>query len=184
VNDIQKARYDRCFNAYVGSDGYLSEESFTAHTKTLAELRHQDVDSPAIRALVSELHGWWEQISAAADTDGDGRISRDEWYAFAEVLTENLRQVTEAGRDWPLEPWIRFLYGVIDANGDGLISKQEYADWLAALGLAADTDIDAAFAGFDKNQDGSLSWEEFAECSRQFWMTFDPSVPGHRWIGP
>jgi hypothetical protein len=137
VNEIQQARHDRVFDAYVGADGYLTEASFTAHTRTLAELRQEPADSPAITSLVDELRGWWSQISVAADTDQDGRITQD-----------------------------------------------EYADWLTAIGLAADTDIATAFAGFDKNHDGVLAWEEFVECSRQFWMTFDPDVPGHRWIGP
>lgn len=184
MNEIQQARYDRCFDAYVDGAGYLTEASFTAHTGVLAAPRGLPADSTEAIALVDELHTWWRQIAAAADSDNDGRVSRDEWHAFAQTLTGMLRDIAEAGGDWPLEPWIRSVYGLIDANGDGRITKDEYTNWLTALGLAADTDIDAAFAGFDKDDDGSLSWEEFAECSRQFWMTFDPTVPGHRWLGP
>jgi Ca2+-binding EF-hand superfamily protein len=53
-----------------------------------------------------------------------------------------------------------------------------------ALGLADDTDIDSAYAGFDTNQDGTLSMEEFVNLYHQYWSAFDASVAGHRWIGP
>jgi Ca2+-binding EF-hand superfamily protein len=184
MDSIQEARYDRAFDAYADSEGYMTLESFTAHTTALATMRRQTPDTPAIAALFDELRATWEQMAAAFDVDNDGRISRDEWHTIAGSITEMLRNATDAGAPWPFEPWVKVLYGVIDADGDGYITQEEYTDWLAVLGLAADTDIDAAFAGFDKNKDGHLSWEEFVECSRQFWMTFDTTVPGHRWIGP
>lgn len=184
MNDIQKQRYDRFFKAYEDSDGYLTLDSLTAHAEALAAIRRQDPDSPAVAALREELRSAWGLIRARTDTDGDSRISRDEFYAAGEWLSGALGQFDSVGADWPLTSWIQSLFGVIDADGDGRISQDEYADWLAGLGLAADTDIGAAFAGFDKNHDGSLSREEFAECSRQFWTIFDVSVPGNRWLGP
>ncbi|MDQ1357902.1 MAG: EF-hand domain pair [Acidimicrobiaceae bacterium] len=99
-------------------------------------------------------------------------------------ITAGMRQAADEGLPWPFEEWVATLYQVIDADGDGHITKQEYTDWLSALGLAEDTDIDGAFGGFDTNSDGNLSREEFSACYHQFWSDFDPSSPGHRWIGP
>jgi len=52
------------------------------------------------------------------------------------------------------------------------------------MGLAADTDVEGAFANVDADGNGTLSWEEFSACSRNYWLTDDPSIPGARWMGP
>jgi len=184
VDDIQLARYDRVFDGYAKGDAYMTRASFANHTRALAELRGLAPDSPAVAALDEELGKTWSQLAAIADTDHDGRVTRDEWRAAAQGLTASLAQAIADGVPWPYEDWVGILYKVIDADGDGRITPSEYGDWLAALGLAADTDIDAAFRGFDKNEDGYLSLEEFSACYHQFWTEFDATVPGHRWIGP
>jgi Ca2+-binding EF-hand superfamily protein len=119
-----------------------------------------------------------------ADSDHDGRINRDEWRVSAEGITASLREAQEQGVPWPFDHWVEVLYRAIDSNGDGKITKEEYTQWLAALRLADETDIDSAFIGFDTNQDGTLSMDEFSDLYHQYWSVFDPSVPGHRWIGP
>jgi len=184
VSDIQLARYDRVFDAYADAEGYLTRDGFTRHTQALAELRGQAPDAPAIAAFDAELGKVWDQLAAAADADHDGRVSRDEWRTAAAAITAAIWEADAASVPSPFQDWVGALYRVIDADGDGHITQQEYADWLAALGLAADTDIDAAFAGFDLNADGYLSLEEFTACYNQFWSEFDATVPGHRWIGP
>lgn len=184
MNDVQKARYDRFFSAYEDTGGNITRESILAHAERLAEVRREDASSPAVEALRNELLVSWNVMAEVGDMDGDGAISREEFYAAGERLSGFLAQFDGPAKDGPLGAWIESLFGVIDADGDGRITKAEYADWLTALGLADDTDVDAAFAGFDKNQDGTLSREEFAECGHQFWTIFDANVPGARWIGP
>ena len=112
-----------------------------------------------------------------ADSDHDGRVSRDEWGAFCVGITDIVRQTAAAGGEYPLNPWIRALYGLVDADGDGRITQQEYADWLSVLGLAESTDIPAAFAGFDTDENGSLSWEEFAKGQRAVLVRLRGPVP-------
>ena len=185
MNEIQEARYDRVFQAYEGPDGDLTWESFSAHIDTLAEQRGLEPHSPPATEMREGLRVWWDRLAAAADANHDGRVSRDEWRDYCVMITGVVRQTAAAGGEYPLTGWIRALYGLIDANGDGHITQDEYANWLSALGLAADTDVDRAFAGFDLNHDGDLSWEEFSAASQQYWSDFDDlTLPGHRWIGP
>lgn len=182
LNDIQSARMRRMFKAYdANHDEFLTLEDFTAHAYTLSAIRGGAVD-PA--GLIATLTGFWSALAEAADTDRDGRVSADEFMAFAGRITADLQQAADAGAPWPLTGWIDALYQVIDADGDGRIDAGEYARWIGALGLAGDTDTDAAFRGFDKNADGYLSREEFALANQQFWLSRDASAPGHRLIGP
>lgn len=183
MESIQLARYDRVFDAYA-IDGYLTRDGFKQHTEELARIQGKSSDDPAIVAFDAELAGVWAQLEAMADTDHDGRVSRDEWRAAALAITGALREAVDAGAEPPFQEWVDALYGVIDADGDGSITQDEYATWLTALGFGEDTDVAAAFAGFDLNADGVLSVDEFRKCYVQFWLEFDSSVPGHRWIGP
>lgn len=134
-------------------------------------------------ALVDNLTQPWEQISSAADTDGDGRVSREEWKTWAGGMLDFLVQTMSAGEPWPLDGWIDTLYGVIGADGDGHITVDEYRDWLTVLRLADGMDVDAVFAGFDTNGDGCLSRDEFAAVTRDHWTNFDDGIPAHHWLG-
>ena len=184
-NPVQQARLSRLFDMYnADHDDYLTEQDFTAHVYKLAELRGQAPDAPATIALANSIHDWWSQMAAMADTDHDGKVSRAEVVAFGEALYAMVQSSTDANAPYPLDPWIAALYGVIDGDGDERITVQEYRDWLTAVGLADDTDVEGAFRGFDKNEDGYLSRAEFTEISRQFWTNFDPNIPASRWIGP
>ena len=53
-----------------------------------------------------------------------------------------------------------------------------------ALRLDDGWDVESAFAGFDTNQDGHMSRDEFADVTRDYWTNFDASIPAHRWLGP
>lgn len=182
LNAIQSARMRRMFRAYdANRDEFLTLEDFTAHAYTLAATRGDAVDPTGLVAL---LTGFWGALAEAADSDRDGRVSVDEFMAFAGRLSADLQQAADAGAPWPLAGWIDALYQIIDADGDGRIDASEYARWIGALGLADDTDTSAAFRGFDKNADGYLSREEFALANQQFWLSRDASAPGHRLIGP
>ena len=54
---------------------------------------------------------------------------------------------------------------------------------VASLGLAADTDIAGAFANLD-HRDGTLSWQEFSVCGRNYWTDPDPDLPRRPVDGP
>ncbi len=177
------ARYERAFDAFSDQGDEITFESYTGQGKRLAALRGEDPDSPAVVRLTEQLESMWGQFAPMADADNDGRIDRDDFSTFAVAMSATLAAIPP-DEDWPLNPYVRLLYELIDADSDGCITKAEYADWLESYGLASDTDIDAAFASFDLDGNGTLSWEEFSKSSRAYWTTSDPDIPGARWMGP
>jgi Ca2+-binding EF-hand superfamily protein len=184
-SEVQQARFERMFKAYdCDRDGFLTLENFVDHAYKLAALRGQSTDTPAFRALIADLEDSWKALAAAADTNGDGMVSSDEFHAWCEGLSAMLKKSVEDKQPWPLDGWIDKLYAMIDADGDGKITLAEYEQWCQALGILDEMDAEGAFLGFDKNLDGYLSREEFANVSRQFWLSSNPNVPGHRWLGP
>jgi Ca2+-binding EF-hand superfamily protein len=180
---VTKDRLDRAFRGFSQHGDYITRDTYTGQGRALAEARGTDPEAPAVRDLTDQLEAMWDRFTELTDLDDEGRIDRNAWTAISERLFDSLMAVGPDD-EWPLDPYIRGLFRVIDADGDGRITKEEYGAWLASLGLADDTDLDSAFAGFDENGNGSLSWEEFSTCSRQYWTQTDPSLPGSRWLGP
>ncbi|HVF13372.1 MAG TPA: hypothetical protein VM942_02165 [Acidimicrobiales bacterium] len=88
-----------------------------------------------------------------ADTDNDGRISRDDYLVFSEGITGMLASVgpDEGGPSSRASTAVRPHRRRLRRQ----LTQDEYAAWLSAIGLDADTDIDAAFAGFDKTTTAS-----------------------------
>jgi juvenile hormone diol kinase len=184
ISDVQKARMERMFHVYdCNHDGFLTLEDFADHTHKLAAIRGLAADSPELRTLERTIHEYWGNL-AAADANGDGRVTLDEWMTFAAGLLGMLQQAADSGGPWPLDGWIDSLYGVIDANGDGGITLDEYRDWCTALGIAGGMDVEGIFRAFEKKSADSLSRDEFVAISRQFWLDPSPNTPGARWIGP
>jgi Ca2+-binding EF-hand superfamily protein len=183
--EVYRERFERLFNAYdCDRDGFLTRENFLDHAHKLAQIRGLADDSEAVKKLMSFLDEWWGQLSEAADENSDGKVSRDEFHAWAERVAEAMKTAMSGGSAWPFADYVARLYEMIDADGDGRITLKEYEDWCRALGIDGEMDVEGAFLGFDKNLDGYLSREEFNKVSQQFWLNPNPNVPGHRWVGP
>jgi len=114
-----------------------------------------------------------------ADTDGDGKLSVDEYYTVLKDHNINttkeeilrLIEVSDAGfvtpasflgrgRPADTEGRAERAFNIIDKNHDGYITKQEMA---AVAKRLSQQQIEAVFARNDKDQDGRLSKKEFTE---------------------
>lgn len=183
TTDVQEFRLERLFQAYKDEDGYITFASYTAHVAELAKLRGQSPDEPHYRALMDSLRPYWDAVTSVADTDSDGRISRAEWYKWAQGMVTFLAEAAASDQPWPLDPWVENLIAVIDGDGDGLITVDEYRNWLDVLHLSDGMDVEGVFASFDTNNDGYLSREEFSALTRDYWTNFDPGIAAHAWLG-
>lgn len=183
--EVYKQRFDRLFNAYdADRDGFLTKENFMDHAHKLAAIRGQAADNPKLVKLLEFLEEWWGQLCDNADTNNDGRISREEWHEWANKVAAAMKVAMAGGSSWPFNDYCKCTYDMIDADGDGQITLKEYTEWCMALGIAEDMDVEGVFLGFDRNLDGFLSLEEFTKVTQQFWLNPNENVPGHRWVGP
>jgi len=116
-------------------------------------------EEEALAKIKEQFEAW--------DSDGDGEISYEE-----------LKTVMAAIMPDKDESDIKLLMKEIDKNGDGVIQFDEFVAWIADPSSSKSVDEDGKmhdfdfqallkplFAVFDKDSGGTISKEEFVECS-------------------
>ncbi|QIQ03954.1 DUF2236 domain-containing protein [Streptomyces liangshanensis] len=94
-------------------DGYLDWPDLAAMARELST--RLDLDEPEETRLYNAYAAWWKELQAALDTDGDGRVSGEEYAAAVPSLAgPALIRVAEV------------LFQVTDADGNGSIDAAEY----------------------------------------------------------
>lgn len=94
-------------------DGYLDWPDLAAMARELSS--RLDLDEPEETKLYDAYAAWWKELQTALDTDGDGRVSKEEYAAAVPSLAgPALIRVAEV------------LFGAADADGDQSIDADEY----------------------------------------------------------
>ncbi|MEV8354787.1 oxygenase MpaB family protein [Streptomyces niveus] len=94
-------------------DGYLDWPDLAAMARELST--RLDLDEPEESRLYDAFAAWWRELQAALDTDGDGRVSADEYAAAIPSLAgPALIRVAEV------------LFDATDKDGSGSIDADEH----------------------------------------------------------
>ncbi|MFF3255936.1 oxygenase MpaB family protein [Actinacidiphila glaucinigra] len=94
-------------------DGHLDWPDLAAMARELAT--RLDLDEPEETRLYDAFAAWWRELQATLDTDGDGRVSADEYAAAVPSLASPaLIRVAEV------------LFHVTDKDGSGTIDEDEH----------------------------------------------------------
>ncbi|OIK28498.1 calcium-binding protein [Streptomyces malaysiense] len=94
-------------------DGYLTWPDLAAMARELCG--RLDLDEPAETRLYDAFADWWRELQTALDTDGDGRVSAQEYAAAAPALAgPALIRTAEV------------LFDAADEDGNGRIDEAEY----------------------------------------------------------
>ncbi|KPC86714.1 calcium-binding protein [Streptomyces sp. NRRL WC-3753] len=94
-------------------DGHLDWPDLAAMARELST--RLDLEEPEETRLYDAFAAWWRELQEALDTDGDGRVSADEYAAAVPSLAgPALIRVAEV------------LFDAADADGNGTIDADEY----------------------------------------------------------
>jgi uncharacterized protein (DUF2236 family)/Ca2+-binding EF-hand superfamily protein len=94
-------------------DGHLDWPDLAAMARELST--RLDLDEPEEARLYDAFAAWWRELQAALDTDGDGRVSAEEYAAAVPSLAgPALIRVAEV------------LFDTTDKDGSGTIDADEY----------------------------------------------------------
>ncbi|MFJ4843097.1 oxygenase MpaB family protein [Streptomyces sp. NPDC088746] len=94
-------------------DGMLDWPDLAAMARELCS--RLDLDEPEETRLYDAFAAWWRELQSALDSDGDGRVSEEEYVAAVPSLAgPALIRVAEV------------LFDVTDADGDQFVDAEEY----------------------------------------------------------
>ncbi|TQN30297.1 Ca2+-binding EF-hand superfamily protein [Haloactinospora alba] len=135
-------------------NGYIEANDVHRVFSSLLDEFGYESNSPKAQELDSNLEDLWSTIKSSVDSDGDGKVSKDEYITFWMNADESeIRSYTDAITN--------ALFDMADTSGDGSISEQEFAKFAKAQGLKGDSH--SVFQELDTNGNGSLSKQEFAD---------------------
>lgn len=183
LTDLQSRKLRRAFLAYDRNvDGRVEHEEFITGYENLLRSRGLKPSHEAWSQQMGEIEALWAGHLAKADTDKDGLISVDEYLAFLGA------ELGPLGKDPAKAPdafgaVIDALMRVLDVDGDGAVSPDDYSAALQCFGID-DFDTDGTFAALDADGDGQLSKEEISLRIREFFFSDDAASPGNALWGP
>eukprot|EP01083_Nonionella_stella_P229358 811881_1 len=102
----------------------------------------------------------FEKLVEEYDQDGDGQIN---WEEFIILMKPAIVDLNFDDHDFKMtEDDMKSAFNIADADGSGLIEKEELGALLASLGEALDMDdLDALFMELDSDKSGGIDFDEF-----------------------
>ncbi|MFI2641867.1 EF-hand domain-containing protein [Streptomyces sp. NPDC018610] len=175
ASEFQRNKLQAMFDAFdVDGNGCLEEGDFVALADRWARLPRVEPGSELAGRVKDVMLGWWRHLSAAVDTDQDGRVDMDDILSMVDRLPAMPEQVTATADT---------IFDAVDENGDGRISRTEHQrlvdTWHGRSVRTGDV-----FDRLDQDGDGYLSRPQFALLWTQFWTSDDPGEPGNLLCGP
>ena len=159
-------------------DGYLTEDDLPASGRRV--LDEFAITGTRQRAQVEDVYrAWWRRLREDCDSDGDGRITRQEFVAA----------LLSGGGDphgyyqEMVAPIIDAVAQAVDHDGDGFIPAADYARVLGSNGIDGPF-VGAVFQRLDADGDGRISTGEFRDAVAQLFLSQDSADPGTAILGP
>ncbi|SFQ95295.1 Ca2+-binding protein, EF-hand superfamily [Lentzea waywayandensis] len=159
-------------------DGFIERADFTQAGERTTKAFGLAHDDPKALRFHDMLIALWEQLSAVADQDRDGRISVEEYKkAFANGLLE-----TPESFDEGYVPFLDALMAIADEDGDGKLTLEEHVAWTGALMNLSEANA-RGIHDLLSDEDGLLSTQALLEAIREFYFSEDPAEAGNWLLG-
>ncbi|MFE9242676.1 EF-hand domain-containing protein [Nocardiopsis sp. NPDC006938] len=127
-----------------------------------------DASAPRALAVQEAYESLWEMLVRASD---EGRLDRERFVGAMQEASEDRSRSNTA------EAVAEAVFDLLDGDGDGTISQEEFLVYAKALGADED-DARTRFAHVDTDGDGIMSREEFVLSARRFLFGDDLDSPG------
>lgn len=185
VSAILKDKFLHTFDLLdVDGNGVLQYDDFRMVVDNMCDERGWSPRHRRRMGLVRANRRLWDMMVRYLDVDGDGDISLVEWLNFHfEAFTQDPElKSPNPDLNGALNSTAQFFCEVLDSDGDGQVTQEDYILFCEAYGVP-EFEAKDSFKLFDKNQDGILQIGEVDALIREFYLSSDPKAPGNIFFG-
>jgi len=180
LSDLQKKKLTRVFHVFdIDKNGFVEKSDYQAIIDNLASVRGYAQGSEGYQGLYTKQMMVWEGLASKADKSHSGKVNLDEWIGFHDELMS-----VEGMYDIMVNGAVDMMFDVLDLNGDGKVSSDEYRAFLKAYRVDVGPWTDTVFRGADRDGDGFMSKDEVFKTVAEFYYSDDPAAPGSGLFGP
>ncbi|MBZ6131579.1 MULTISPECIES: EF-hand domain-containing protein [Streptomyces] len=173
-------KIDVCFRHFDTDDnGSIDREDLLTLGAQLLSKFGEPVTSPKGVALMDGMTRFWDALVAAADQDGDQRLSLDEYRA---CMTGAFVEAPE-GFDTSFRPLAEAVCALLDTDGDGQVDEREFQAWQEVFRTAPEHRAEA-FRKLDTDGSGKLTVDELLAAVREYYLSPDADATGNWLYGP
>ncbi|CAO5160200.1 Calcium-binding protein [Frankia sp. AiPs1] len=171
----QDVRLEKLFQAVdANNDGVIDWSDYERILDRYFSGFELDKNSYEARALwAAHQHYWYELLR---HSDSRDRLNKDDFIQAIRLLT------LDTSRFNLVEGLPHAVFDIIDRNGDGAISKDEFGRYLEVWEIDPKNGLEV-FDRIDSDGDGTISRHEFLRSWREFYYTPDWEAPGARYFG-
>ncbi|MBO2452134.1 EF-hand domain-containing protein [Actinomadura barringtoniae] len=176
--DRKLARRFKTFDS--NGNGFVERADFVEAAARMGEEFGHGGDSAARRRLEELSVALWDHLVSVADSNGDGRITEEEYKAaFAAGLLE-----TPESFDASYVPFLEAIMAIADADHDGKLTVSEQIRWTGSLMRLPEDDAREVFHRLDQDKDGYITTREMLEAIREYYFDERPGSAGAWLLGP
>ena len=180
LTDLQKRKLTKFFKVSdADGDGVITTRDPEQVAKNLAELRGLKPGSPEYEGFYSGYVLYQNDFIQAVDLDENGEVTLKEWLAYHEELLQDEKRFESTAL-----MAASFMFDLMDQNGDGKLTLDEYRSWMRAFRIAEQDITAEVFQKLDLNEDRTLSKEQLLRLIREFYYSDDPEARGNWMLGP
>lgn len=178
TSDIVATKLGLSFDTLdANNDGHLDWSDYQALIDRYVQTYKVGKDDRRTRALEAFCQMYWLELLRHAGVQGNRPLTRDQFITanrLATIDTSRLNVVEGAGN---------VIFDFIDVDGDGEISKDEFARYLRDVWQIDAPDAMDTFTKLDTDGDGSISRQEFIRSAREYLQSNDPDAAGSLYFG-
>jgi Ca2+-binding EF-hand superfamily protein len=177
---LRLKKINHWFDAFnVSGDGVLEREDFAVLADRYAAVCGMPVGAPAHQRMLATLLGIWDkQFSGEAGLTA--QVPKAHWVG---AVLQSLDKDPEGYRQ-QLRLIADAFFDACDAEGKGVLSREEHTPLLIATTGCSPEGANQAFDMMDSDGDGTLSRKDVCQGFEEFVMSEDPQAHGNWFFGP
>ncbi|MEU8761317.1 EF-hand domain-containing protein [Streptomyces sp. NPDC048659] len=150
-------------------NGHIEPEDFDLMgSRTVAAV--PAAGDAATARLLDAFQRYWKTLETELDTDGDGRVSFEEFQAV--VLSPERFDST-------VDEFAEALADMGDPDGDGFVDRPEFLALMTAIGFD-EANIEALFDAFEPVEGDRIPVATWADGIRDYYRPEKSGIPGDR----